>query len=180
MANTSRHAYQTQTVEAPVFARTRRTSKKARTLDANNSRDQVEIAAVYSMELFLQHDSIAAMPPLPEGVSTVSALTGRSLALYIVEAAQRVSSAQRSVSDIRLDASDVSYFDVYRQDGESNATVFRRIMQQHRVHMAAISQSLSIGHDVIRHWKDELDRDEHLAERQAMATLAGLGFCNSI
>ena len=180
MANTRR---QTRPAEAPVFAQTRRISKKKRTLNARNSRDAVEMAAVYSMELFLQHDSIESMPPLPEGISTVSALTGRSLALYIVEAAIRVSSAQRSVSDIRLDASDVSYFDVYRQDGESNATVFRRIMQQHRVFMAAILQSLSIGHDATPHWRaglDELDNDERLAERQAMATLDGLGFCNSI
>jgi hypothetical protein len=135
------------------------------------------------MELFLQHDSIATMPPLPEGVSTVSTLTGRSLALYIVEAADSISSAQRSVSDIRLDASDVSYFDVYRKRGDSNATVFRRIMRQHRALMAGILQTLSIGGDATPEWKeslDELDEDDRFAQRQAMVTMAGLDFRNSI
>jgi hypothetical protein len=182
MTNGRRHAHQTRPVK-PVFPQSRRISKRKRTLFVGNSRDAVELAAGYAMELFRQQDSIAVMPPLPRGVSTVSELTGRSLAFYIVEAANCVSSAQRSVSDIRLDASDVSYFDVFRKDGEPNATVFRRIMEQHRVLMAAISRSLSIGQGATPHWRarlDDLDSEERLAARQTMASLDGLGFCDSM
>lgn len=85
----------------PVFAELRRASKRKRTLHPDNTRDVVEIACVYALELFASSNSFATtMPALPKGVSDVTELTGRSLAMYMVQAARGISIAQREQIDI--------------------------------------------------------------------------------
>ena len=42
--------------------------------------DSVEIAALYLLESIYHHGNVATAPPLPEGFSAVSELTGLSLA----------------------------------------------------------------------------------------------------
>ena len=86
----------------PVFAELRRASKRKRTLNPDNTRDVVEIACVYALELFASSNSFATMPALPKGVSDVivTELTGRSLAMYMVQAARGISIAQREQIDI--------------------------------------------------------------------------------
>ena len=139
--------------------------------------DSVEIAALYLLESIYHHGNVATAPPLPEGFSAVSELTGLSLASYIVRATHSVSHAQRSGSDIRLGPDDKAYFNVFRKNPEeSNAIVLQRILSEHRAFMKATSHAITNQGEPSLHWREnlrELEQRERECERLRLAATTG-------
>jgi hypothetical protein len=147
---------------------------RKRTRSANIARDSVEMALVYLAESIYHHGNIAP-PPLPQGVHALSDLTGRNLALYVLGATHDISRAQRSRRDIRLESDDVAYFNVFRASvDESNESVFRRIMQEHRFFMSATHRVLAMGGGHPPQWGAnlcDLETNERFAAQQNFGTL---------